>query len=126
MELTTSDCLEISCALGDEELMEKIGIDGEDLADGTVILTPGEAETCYFALNDKRERVLEGFYDDKAGDVAKTGSDTNIWAGHMASIMAKLASLAEGGAENHVETSLHLAGCAACQLAYDQRLPSIA
>jgi hypothetical protein len=123
MKLMNRDCVEISCALGDQELMKKIWPDGEDLANGTVTLTLEEAETCYFALCEKRERMAAGFYDDYAGQVKKPHSSTGRWATHLAAIMAKLMPLAAGSRENHVETSLHRAGCVACQMAYDKRLP---
>jgi hypothetical protein len=122
MTLTPNDCVELYYAVRDEGLQARFGIDGEALASGKVTLTDEEAETCYFAVMDKREAVLEGFYDDKPGEVQRRNSTTNAWARHLGRILAKLTPLVAGDKNHHVNTSFHRSGCVTCQMAYDKRL----
>jgi len=53
LQLSTDDCVEIYCALSNEELQEKIGEDGELLASGDVELEPAEIAECRYAVASK-------------------------------------------------------------------------
>lgn len=92
-KLNSSDCVEIYCAWLDEALMEKIGPDGSLLAEGKVTLTAQEITDCISAVESKRDRVLEGFYDWKPGEVNNPKSESAKWAKHLTVIMTKLKAM---------------------------------
>lgn len=69
-----TDCMEIYYAVefSDEELAEKLGPDGCDLAEGKVTLTEAEAKVIYDSVVDKRDGVNSGIYDQTPGEVKIT------------------------------------------------------
>ena len=92
--LTISDCVEISCAISDENIAEKIGCDGADLAAGNVVLSRDELIIINFSVTDKLERLREGFYDEYPGEYLKPRSCTGAWIRHMENIRRKLTVIA--------------------------------
>ena len=115
---TKSDCVEIYYALdrvGQTRLKSKVRIDGEKLAAGGVNLTPKEMNSIYWALNDKRDRLMDGAYDDMPGEYSAPGSQTSTWAQHLGAIMVKLFKMASGSKTLHSKTSLHLLVCPNCR-----------
>lgn len=88
--LSVSDCIEISSAVEDADLQEKIGPDGELLAKGKVTLTADELETCRADVQAKCERLLSGFYDEYPGEIQKRNSTSHKWAAQMTRIAHKL------------------------------------
>lgn len=91
--LTSSDCVEIYCALRDHPLMEKIGSDGELLASGSVTLTEEEIQACIDAVESKRDAVLQGDYDWHAGEIGETNSESAEWAEHLSRILETLQAM---------------------------------
>jgi hypothetical protein len=112
------DAVEIYYALdlaGKKRLMRKVGIDGELLAKGGVTFTPKELDAIYWAVNDKRDGVLSGAYDDCPGQISEPKSQPSAWARHLGKIMEKLITLATAEGIPHEKTALHLTVCAACR-----------
>lgn len=89
LRLTIDDCCEIYCAAS-EDIQEKIGPDGDLLADGSVTLDGGEIASAIAALEDKIARLREGFYDDYKGECDRPGTLSGKWITHLERIRRKL------------------------------------
>jgi ethanolamine utilization microcompartment shell protein EutS len=98
-QFSKKDCAEIFYATSDARIAAKIGVEGTKLYAGLVKLTPAEAALCYFAVNEKLERIRNGEYDDFPEQVMRQGTVTERWATHLEKLAQELMDLAQRKSE---------------------------
>jgi ethanolamine utilization microcompartment shell protein EutS len=99
---TRSEAFEIFRGLSNhssenQRLRALIGDDGQLLASGTVCLSPEQAKLVIPQLEEKRDAINFGWYDDYDGQIEIAGSLTQLWATQLGEIISKLESIIAAG-----------------------------